>query len=128
MAILSKDIKAAILGASHLKTEQVEIPEWGVSVLVSEMSGVARDAFYVKREADLSVSEQQAELLLATVVDETGALILDESDIAGLRAQGAAILDRLVAVAVRINGMAPDAVDDAVKNSDAAQSGDSGSN
>jgi hypothetical protein len=128
--ILSKETKAAILGAIHLKTESVDVPEWGdgVTVIVSEMSGLARDAFYAKKEAGkVPISESQADLLLATVVDESGALVLDGSDIANLRAQGTAVMDRIVAVAVRLNGMQPAAVEDAVKNSSAAPSGDSGS-
>lgn len=130
MPILTKDTKAAILGAVHLKTESVDVPEWGdgVSVLVSEMSGLARDAFFVKKEAGkVPVSESQADLLLATVVDESGALVLDATDIASLRTQGAIAMDRIAAVAVRLNGMGPAAVEDAVKNSAAAPSGDSGS-
>lgn len=130
MPILTKETKVAILGANHLKTESVDVPEWGdgVSVLVSEMSGLARDAFYAKREAGkVPISESQANLLLATVVDESGAQVLDESDIANLRAQGTAVIDRIVSVAVRLNGMQPEAVEDAAKNSAAAPSGDSGS-
>lgn len=131
MPILSKETKAAILGAAHLKTETVDVPEWGdgVSLLVSEMSGLARDAFYAKKESGkVSISQSQADLLLATVVDEAGALVFDETDVATLQAQGSAVLDRIVSVAVRINGMQPAAVEEAVKNSEAAPSGDSGSN
>lgn len=131
MPILSKDNKGAILGAAHLKTESVDVPEWGegVSVIVSEMSGLARDAFYAKKEAkkDMPISESQAALLVATVVDESGAPVLDEADIESLRAQSTAALDRIVAVAVRINGLQANAADDAAKNSAAAPSGDSGS-
>ena len=130
MPILSKETKIAILGAAHLKTESVDVPEWGdgVSVLVSEMSGLARDAFYAKKEGGkVSISQSQADLLLATVVDESRALVLDESDVAALQAQGSAVIDRIVAVAVRINGMQTAAVEAAAKNSEAAPSGDSGS-
>ncbi|CAJ5371276.1 Uncharacterised protein [Burkholderia pseudomallei] len=131
MPILSKDNKGAILGAAHLKTESVDVPEWGegVSVIVSEMSGLARDAFYAKKEAkkDMPISESQAALLVATVVDESGAPVLDEADVESLRAQSTTALDRIVAVAVRINGLQANAADDAAKNSAAAPSGDSGS-
>lgn len=130
MPTFTKETKSAILGALHLKTETVDVPEWGdgVTVIVSEMSGLARDAFYAKKEAGkVSISQSQADLLLVTVVDESGALVLDESDVAALRAQGTAVLDRIVAVAVRLNGMQPAAVEEAAKNSEAAPSGDSGS-
>lgn len=130
MPILSKDNKGAILSAAHLKTETVEVPEWGdgVSVIVSEMSGLARDAFYAKREANkkVPVSESQADLLLATVVDESGASVLDESDIAALQAQSSVAVDRIAAVAIRLNGLGQKAVEDAAKNSEAGQKSDSG--
>lgn len=130
MPILSKEAKAAILGAVNLKTESVDVPEWGngVTVLVSEMSGTARDAFYSAREgaAKQSISESQAKLLLATVVDESGAPVFDESDIDGLRAQSNVVLDRIAGVAMRLNSMAPAAVEEAAKNSAAGQKSDSG--
>lgn len=129
MNVFSKETKVAILGAIHLKTERVDVPEWDATVIVSEMSGAARDAFYAAREGSekLAISESQAKLLLATVVDESGALVLDEADIAGLRAQSSVALDRIAGVAMRLNAMGPAAVEDAVKNSEAAPSGGNGS-
>lgn len=131
MPTLSKDNKAAIMGATRLKTETVDVPEWGdgVTVIVSEMTGLTRDAFYAKKSdnKDISISESQADLLLVTVVDETGALVFDEADVALLRAQSSAAVNRIADVAIRLNGMTPKAVEDAAKNSAAAPSGDSGS-
>ncbi|MFT0167484.1 hypothetical protein ACLKMY_00450 [Paraburkholderia mimosarum] len=130
MPILSKETKAAIFGAIRLKTETVDVPEWGegVSVIVSEMSGLARDAFYSKKAAnkDPAISESQADLLIATIVDESGELVFDESDISALRSQSIVALDRIAAVAVRLNGMQANAVEDAAKNSEAGQKNDSG--
>lgn len=129
MTVFSKETKAAILGAIHLKTESVDVPEWGdgVTLIVSEMSGTARDAFYAAREGvtKLPVSESQAQLLLASVVDEAGNLVLDEGDIASLRTQSSIALDRIAGVAMRLNAMLPTSVEDAAKNSAAAPSGDS---
>lgn len=130
MAILSKETKAAVLGAVHLKTESVDVPEWGdgVTVIVSEMSGSARDAFYAAREGveKQAISESQAKLLTASVVDESGVPVFDESDIEGLRAQSSVALDRIAGVAMRLNGMGPAAVEEAAKNSAAGQKSDSG--
>ncbi|MDM8356672.1 hypothetical protein [Pandoraea communis] len=130
MPIFSKETKAAILGAVHLKTESVDVPEWGdgVTVIVSEMSGSARDAFYAAREGveKQAISESQAKLLTASVVDESGVPVFDESDIEGLRAQSSVALDRIAGVAMRLNGMGPAAVEEAAKNSAAGQKSDSG--
>lgn len=131
MPILSKETKSAILGSARLKTETVDVPEWGdgVTVIVSELSGLARDAFHARKDVSKSVpiSESQADLLIATIVDESGSLVFDESDIAALRTQSIVAMDRLVAVAVRLNGMQATAVEEAAKNSEAAPSGASGS-
>lgn len=129
MNILNKDTKSAIFGAPHLQSETVEVPEWGVSLIVSEMSGASRDAFYASRQdgANQSVSETQAVLLVATVVDEAGAPVFTVDDIPQLRSQSSAVLDRVSAVAMRLNGMSVSAVEDAAKNSEAAESGVSGS-
>lgn len=125
MTILSKD---AILGANDIKTEVVPVPEWGGSVRVSVMSGLARDAFMTMQEGKASGhSVFQAHLLAATLVADDGSLIFTEADIDALRAKSRVVLDKLVDVALRINGMTVAAIEDAEKNSDAAQSGDSGS-
>lgn len=125
MTTLSKD---AILGANDIKTEVVSIPEWGGSVRVSVMSGLARDAFMAMQEGKASGhSVFQAHLLAATLVSDDGSLIFTEADIGALRAKSRVVLDKLVDVALRINGMTVTAIEDAEKNSDAAQSGDSGS-
>ncbi|MEM5366566.1 hypothetical protein V4C53_11035 [Paraburkholderia azotifigens] len=125
MKTLSRHSKKDILTERHLKTEAVAVPEWGsdVCVLISEMSGLARDAFYAKKDAENPpISRSQSDLLLATVVDESGKLVFDETDIEALRAQSSAVLDRLVAVAVRINGMHAESLEDAEKNSETALS------
>ncbi|HIC7213955.1 MULTISPECIES: hypothetical protein [Burkholderia cepacia complex] len=131
MTTFSKENKAVILAAPHLKTDRVDVPEWGdgVTVIVAEMTGAARDAFYAARDgADKNaISESQAQLLKATVVDDAGQPVLDDGDINALRAQGSAVLDRIADAAMKINGMTATAVDDAAKNSAAAPSGDSGS-
>ncbi|KVO11717.1 hypothetical protein [Burkholderia ubonensis] len=131
MPTLSKETKGAILGGARLKTEIVDVPELGdgVQVIVSEMSGLTRDAF-IENQAqrkNAPFSEAQAELLVLTIVDDVGELVFDMGDIASLRAQSFAALNRIADVAMRINGMQPKAMEEAAKNSEAATSGDSGS-
>lgn len=125
MPILSK---AAILGAVDLETEDVEVPEWGGSVRVAVMSGLARDKFIgLQGDGGVPYSVFTARVLVSTLVDEAGAPLFDEADIESLRGKNQAAMDRVLAVALRLNGMAAGAVEKAEKNSEAAQSGDSGS-
>lgn len=126
MAILSKD---AILGADDIKTEDIEVPEWGGSVRVAVMSGAARDRFMeLNTGKDIPASLFQARLLASTVVDESGGLLFSVDDVEALRNKSRTALDTLSEAAMRLNGLKAEAVEDAAKNSEAAQSGDSGSN
>lgn len=125
MTILTKE---AILGAADLKTEAVEVPEWGGTVRISVMSGLARDQFLAQQNEKAAFSEFQSRLLVSTIVDDANQPIFTADDIDALRGKNQAVLSRLSEVAMRLNGMEPKAVENAAKNSEAAPSGDSGSN
>lgn len=129
MSILTKATILAAMAAVQLKTEAVPVPELGGEVLISEMSGVARDAYYAKEQADGSrpLSLRQADLIVAAAVDESGTPLFNDSDVEQLRRLKADILDRLSSTAARINGLTKGAQEEAAKNSEAAPSGASGS-
>ena len=55
----------------------------------------------------------------------TGDRLFTEANLRELGNKSAKALDRILLVAQRINGMLPDSVEDAEKNSDAAPSGSS---
>ena len=116
---------AAILGAPDLKFEDVPVPEWGGAVRVAVMSGLARDEFTSGR--DDGFSNFQARLLMATAIDEEGLRLFTVDQIRVLQGKSAAVLDRLTEVAMHINGMGQKAQEDIAKNSEAAESGASGS-
>lgn len=125
MTILSKD---AILGASDIQTEDVPVPEWGGTVRVAAMDGLARDRFIeLQGEGKAALSEFHARVLVACVVGEDGKLLFSADDAELLRSKSSAALDRVVEVAIRLNKLGADAVEESVKNSGAAPSGDSGS-
>ncbi|SOZ99450.1 conserved hypothetical protein [Cupriavidus taiwanensis] len=115
--------KEQILAADDIKTEIVDVPEWGGSVIIRMMSGTARDAYEAsmvgfkngQRVADLT--NMRAKLVAATLVDESGEpLFADEADIVALAAKSASALERLFKVAQRINGLGNDSVEEAQKN------------
>ncbi|MBS1170024.1 MAG: hypothetical protein H6R01_942 [Burkholderiaceae bacterium] len=126
--------KADIMAANDLKTETVEVPEWGGSVIVRTMTGLDRDQFEAsmikedvggKRQPDLT--NMRAKLVALTVVDESGDRVFEPSDIDALARKSCEALDRVYRAAQKINGIGASALDGAEKNSEAAQSGDSGS-
>lgn len=121
--------------------EDVEIPEYNLTVRVQEMSGTNRDKFEVgvlkKNPASANgggppkISEVdpmflRGKLLVLCIVDDAGKRLFKDneeeylSDIIPASAQG-----KLFAVAQRLNGLEATAVGDAAKNSEKGQVDDS---
>jgi hypothetical protein len=117
---LSKD---EILEAQDLKTETVPVPEWGGSVNVRMMNGLDRDAF----EAGLVIVGEdgsrkpnyrgmRARLVALTIVDDAGNRLFEDEDVERLSLKSAAALERVAAVAQRLNGLGAKAEEEAEKN------------
>lgn len=124
--------KDQILEASDLVTETVAVSEWGGDVRVRTMTGTDRDAFEdslfsvgVDGKATRDVSNLAVKLLTMTIVDDDGNRLFGAADIAMLGRKSSAAINRVYAVASRLNGIGAKAEDDAAKNSVAAPSGDS---
>ncbi len=107
MNILSKD---AILAADDLPRETVHVPEWGGDVYVRTMSGTDRDAFETsliarEGERDGRMENVRARLVALTLCDESGVRLFEDREIAALGRKSARALDRVFAVAQRLNGI-----------------------
>ena len=120
--------KSEILGAWKFNEERVILPG-GVTGLVRELSAGLRDDYEQgmvktvdgKRQADLT--NMRAKLIAPCLIDEeTGAPMFTVEE---LSAAPASFLEPLWIASQRLNGMGPSAVEDAVKNSEAAPSGSS---
>lgn len=123
--------KSAILSADDLKTEDVEVPEWGGTVRVRAFSGRERDAFEASlvrgdgKDRKVDLTNMRARLVALTVVDETGQKLFTHDDVDLLGAKSGAALDRVFAVAQKLNGLSAADVEDLTKNSSGAPSADS---
>lgn len=106
----------SILGVADRMTEVVEVPEWGGSVLVSVMSGVARDAWEQslftrttgpdgKATGAANLKNVRARLVAMTVVDESGARLFSDEDVEALGNKSGHALERVVKVAQRLNAL-----------------------
>ncbi len=113
-----------IIDAQDIETETVEVAEWGGAVIVRAMSGAERDRFQQscmivradgKHEADMR--NVQAKLVAMCAVDENGNLLFGPDEVEHLAAKSAVAIERVFDVAQRLNGLAPGAVGEAVKNS-----------
>jgi hypothetical protein len=114
MALLSRD---AILKAEDIRTEEVEVPEWGGSVLVKSLTGKQRDEFEASlveqrgRRAVANTANMRAKLVAWSCVDETGNRLFTNADIAELGDHSAAAVNRIYNVAARLSGLSDEDVE-----------------
>jgi hypothetical protein len=132
MAAKAKTILTAaeILGADDLPSEDVAVPEWGGSVRVRTMTGAERDAFELAITTARSagrVGDVRARLVAMAAVDADGKLLFTAADVAKLSKKSSRALDRVFAVASRLNGLGDDDVEDLAKNSGRGPGGGSSS-
>lgn len=118
MKILTKD---QIFKADDLKTEVIEIPEWGGAVRVATMTGAGRDAFersvWGADGQSRDLNNLRAKMVAATVVDDRGRLLFDSvEDVERLSVKSGAALDRIFAVARRLNRISPEDMEELEKN------------
>jgi hypothetical protein len=120
--------KEQILKAEDLKTETVEVPEWGGSVNVRTMTGTERDAFeqsIVEGKDKTNLANIRARLCAATIVDDKGNRIFSDEDAIELGKKSAAALYQIATVAQKLNGFRNKDIEDLGKNLSKGQSGDS---
>ena len=128
--------KEAIEQIEDIKTEEVEVPEWGGIVRVRAMSGTERDQYDNILAAHtigeppnhkLDMKGIRAEVVALCLVDELGVrLFTDASEVQILSAKSGAALSRVYDVAAAISGLTREASEEMRKNSDGAQSASSG--
>ena len=112
-----------ILSFDDLKTEEVDVPEWGGTVVIKMMSGKERDAFEASI-VEMKGSKQsykfeniRAKLVQKTVIDpETKALMFTVGDIEALGNKSAAALDRVFSVAQKLSKITSEDVEELAKN------------
>lgn len=125
-----------ILSAGDIRTETVQVSEWGGPVIVRGLTAKERDAFEetwfetIDRGAagESSVRRMEnlrARLLVRCLVDEQGKLLFGESDADALGGKSAKAVHRLFTVARRLSGMSTADVDTLTKNSVGGQPDDS---
>jgi len=111
-----------ILKAEDRATEEVEVPEWGGTVLVRGMSGRDRDEFeasILERRGSRMVpntANVRAKTVARCVVDEDGNRVFTDTDIAALGEKSGAAIDRVFDVASRLSGLRDEDVEELAGN------------
>ena len=119
MSLLTKE---QLLQARPLPVEVVFVPEWSGDVRVQGLSAGEADAFnaslvrQIHGKAQFDREHYCAKLLSRCLVNEKGERVLTEGEMLALSGQSAIPVYRLTAVAERLSGLQPQAVEDAAKN------------
>ena len=101
--------KSDILNADDMPTEEVNVPEWGGTVIISTMTSTARDAYEAemyhanKAQNGGEFVNLRARMVARCARDEQGELLFTDDDIEALGKKSAAALDRCYEVAERLN-------------------------
>lgn len=98
--------------ADDLATEDVEVPEWGGTVIVRALAGVERDAYEAEifvapkvpgMAPEMNLQNLRAKLAARTMVDQEGKRLFSDKDVVSLGLKSAAALDRVFSVAQRLS-------------------------
>ena len=99
--------REAILSSVDLPKELVNVPEWGGDLYVSTLNGTQRDSFEASMQGKknkLNLENVRARFAVLTICDEGGTRLFTDHDAKALGEKSAAALDRVFAVAQRLNG------------------------
>ena len=111
--------KEQILKADDSKTIEVDVPEWGGTVMIGTMSGFARDQFeaaILGKNGGANTVNIRAKLAASTLIDEQGNLLFTAKDVTALGKKSAAALDRVFEAAQKLNRISDTDVEELAKN------------
>jgi hypothetical protein len=97
-------LRDRILATEDLPRKSLPIPEWGLTVHVRTLTGRERDRFEGQQSRD-PYGDVRARLAVLALVDDQGQPLFTEADVPALSAKSSRALDRIFAVAVRLNGI-----------------------
>lgn len=123
--------KNMILNADDIKTDAVDVPEWGGTVLVKALNGAERDSFEASivtgsgNNVKMNMENIRAKLVVRSIVGEDGKRLFSDSDAEILANKSAAALDRVFTIAQALSGIGEKDLKEMVKNSEADPNADS---
>jgi hypothetical protein len=105
--------KESILKSQDLKTIDVKVPEWGGSIRIRTMTGIARQEYYRMTASgkDGTPKNVMEALIVACAVDEAGNPIFATGDIKDLSNKSAIAISRVFEAAAELNGLTQKSVD-----------------
>ena len=128
MALLSKQ---QIIDADDLGIVEVEVPEWGGSVLVRPLTAKQRGQFQAtlvdQRQGGRTLRLQEIHIRLCglSIVDGDGKRIFSDAELAILGGKSSAALQHIFEEASRLSGLSEEQVEELAGNSEETPSEDS---
>ena len=119
--------KAAIMAASDVKLEKINVPEWGGDVYLKTLSGTERDAFEDAYSTD-RMKNFRPRFLVLTLCDKDGNRLFTDEEVATLGKKSSAVIAKLFDKAWALNAFRNEDVDAMGKDSPSDQSEGSTSN
>lgn len=112
-------LRDAILHADDIDREDLEVPQWGVTVQVRGMSGLERAAFvqnFADNEGKLDYSSLYPDLVIAGVHDPAdGSRVFTDEDRSWIMTKSGAALEKVATSVMRLSGLGPKAEEEAGK-------------
>ncbi|XBQ15800.1 MAG: hypothetical protein ABL308_12685 [Oceanicaulis sp.] len=106
---------AEILAAEDLKTEDVDVPEWGGAIRLREWSGVDMLAYETEAE-QADGSRALAVAISMSAIDEAGSRLFTADDVEALAKKNGKVLIRLMAKIRALNLAGEDGAKEASGN------------
>ena len=113
-----------ILELDDIVFEEVDVPEWGGTMLVQSLSGAERDAYELSivkikgKKTSLDMSNMRARLVSMSVVDgeKTRKRVFSDRDVTKLGNKSGKALDRVFSACQKISGLESDSLQGALEN------------
>jgi hypothetical protein len=118
VTLLSRE---AILGADDLRTQDVDVPEWGGKVRIRSLTAHDRDAietavYGAQKEGKYAPENVRALYAAGCIVDEKGDPLFSAADVEALGRKSAAALNRVYEAVLELNAIAEGDIEELAKN------------
>lgn len=120
----TQDLRAKILAQPDLKTVDVEVSEWGMTLKVRSLTATERSGFERSMNFDpqgnpRNLENLQTRLAVLTVVNGDGERVFTDDDVEALAGKHAGALQKIFNAAAELNGLTKEAADALAGNSEA---------
>jgi len=107
-----------IINAEDCEMIEADVPEWGGIVFLKVLTGKERESLFAKVNAAKNEGKYfSPDLVAMCLCDQTGeGLCRTEGTIKAIRGKSSIVIERLAQIAVELNGLGDDAVENAAKN------------